>query len=851
MKTLLRALLFAVANCLVAQQGHAQALDPTFAAIDIQQSGTVRNALQQPDGKYLVGGSFTQVNGSPAVGLARLNADGSLDQAFTSTAACQSSIEKIRLLANGQILLQNFGSIRVGGRTFNTFAKLNADGSVANDFSVGSGPSATSGGAQILAVAVQADGKILTSGNFSRFNGVNTNNLVRLNADGSVDQAFVAALGAGFVRPNSNTTSVRGVVVQPDGKILVCGDFQNFNNTSRNGLVRLNAAGTLDTGFNPASIISALALALDPRTNYVLVYGTTSSNRQIVRLNTAGELDNSFALADSPRCTSFSSTNSEEFAVDANGRVLLSGCFANFGGTSGDTYVTRFLANGQRDAQFAIRRQLDGRAYCVKPLANGDVLLGGAFGRYGTIRNVNLVRLDNTAQALNTLRPAIMQPGYVQAIVQQADRKLLIAGRFWQINGQAAGNLARLNPDGTLDSSFQLTGADGQVLEVAVQPDGRIVVAGQFVTAGNQTSPIVARLLANGAADASFRAPSIVSLQYTQYSYVRALALQADGSVLVGGSRIDIGGYNSTLHRLLPNGAIDAGYANRVGEGVLGSDVVSLAALPDGKHYVSGYSGSNVSAPALVRLNADGSRDNTFNGISNTPNSIVYVNKLLLLPNNQLLVGGLFPSYNGTPYTNLVRLNADGTVDTGYMTPTFGGSSITMLARYANGRVLVGGRYNITANGINRGPLVRLNPDGSYDASFSNAFATSSDLDALAIQSDESFVVSGYFTSVSGQPWVNPLARLTAPNVLAVSSRQSTARTDAWPNPAHGQLNLSLDAAAKPQKLVLFDALGKTVLSQAVTKAEVSLPLHTVSAGVYLLRVDYADGPVTRRVVVE
>ena len=536
--------------------------------------------------------------------------------------------------------------------------------------------------------------------------------------------------------------------------------------------------------------------------------------------------------------------------MDANGRVLLSGCFTNYGGVNGNSYVTRFLADGQLDSQFAVGRQLDDQPRCIRLLANGDVLLAGSFGRYGSIRNVNLVRLNDNAQVMSTPRAAIMQRGTVQEIVQQADGKLLIGGRFWQINGQMAGNIARLNQDGTLDPSFQLIGVDGFVRQIALQPNGRIIVGGEFATVGSRPSPVVARLLADGTADASFTAPPITPSGGATYTSMQALALDAEGSILVGGPTINMGGYISTLHRLLPNGSIDASYAGRVGAGVLGSNVVSLLVLPDGKHYVGGSSfSSGTTAPGLVRLNADGSRDNTFTAGASATTSSLYISKLLALPNNQVLVGGSFSNYNGAAYSNLVRLNADGTVDTEYRTPVLGGSPVSALARYVNGRVLLGSNF-VTVNDTGRGSLIRLNPDGSYDTSFANVI-DSPWVTALALQPNESIVVGGGFTSINGQAWATSLARITAPNVLAVSGRQSTARTDAWPNPAHGHLNLSLDAAAKPQKLVLFDALGKTVLSQVVTKAEVSLPLHTISAGVYLLRVDYADGPVTRRVVVE
>jgi len=246
---------------------------------------------------------------------------------------------------------------------------------------------------------------------------------------------------------------------------------------------------------------------------------------------------------------------------------------------------------------------------------------------------------------------------------------------------------------------------------------------------------------------------------------------------------------------------------------------MSLVTSPGDKLYVGGVGSST--GPGVVRLNTDGSRDNSFAvGASGSATSSFYISKLLALPNNQLLAGGSFGNYNGTACSNLVRLNADGTVDTGYVPPVLGGNRIIQLARYANGRVLVAGGSTILVNGTYRGPIVRLNPNGSYDASFTTVTPVWS-LTTLNLQFNEAILVSGSSILVNNQEQA-PLVRFTAPNVLAISSHQSTARTEAWPSPAHEALQVSLDASAKPQQLTLIDALGKTVLTQSVVKTELA-----------------------------
>ncbi|UOQ73635.1 T9SS type A sorting domain-containing protein [Hymenobacter cellulosilyticus] len=110
--------------------------------------------------------------------------------------------------------------------------------------------------------------------------------------------------------------------------------------------------------------------------------------------------------------------------------------------------------------------------------------------------------------------------------------------------------------------------------------------------------------------------------------------------------------------------------------------------------------------------------------------------------------------------------------------------------------------------------------------------------------------MAGNFTQVNGQTRPG-LARLTAPNVLAVGNKQLEARTEAWPVPAHSVLNLRLDADGQPRTVTLLDALGRAVLTQVVTQPSLALPTQHLRAGVYLLRVDYADGAAVRQVIVE
>src|SRR6185369_3428667 len=111
----------------------------------------------------------------------------------------------------------------------------------------------------VRGLAVQPDGKVFIGGNFSSVNGANRNGIARLNANGSLDSSF---------NPSTSGGSVSSVDVQSDGRLLIGGSFTNVNGTNRNRIARLNANGNLDSSFNPGTgvfggAVSSVALQSD------------------------------------------------------------------------------------------------------------------------------------------------------------------------------------------------------------------------------------------------------------------------------------------------------------------------------------------------------------------------------------------------------------------------------------------------------------------------------------------------------------------------------------------------------------------------------------------------------------
>ena len=217
-------------------------LDTAFTT----NAGTGANApvtpiVVQSDGKILLGGGFTTWNGVTVNRIVRLNSDGTRDTAFTTNTGtgANDDLNAIAVQSNGQILVGgNFTTWN--GVTVNRIVRLNANGTRDTAFTTNTGTGANS---TVNSIVVQPDGKILLGGGFTTWNGVTVNRIVRLNSDGTRDTAFTTNTGTG-----ANNTANR-VAVQSNGQILLGGLLTTWNGVTVNRIVRLNSDGTRDTAF--------------------------------------------------------------------------------------------------------------------------------------------------------------------------------------------------------------------------------------------------------------------------------------------------------------------------------------------------------------------------------------------------------------------------------------------------------------------------------------------------------------------------------------------------------------------------------------------------------------------------
>jgi len=158
--------------------------------------------------------------------IVRLNIDGSIDSTYNIGTGALSNIWTITLQNDNKILIGGeFGSYN--GISRNRIARINDDGTLDTSFTVGTGANST-----VMSIYVQSDNKVYIGGNFTTYNNVSRTRFARLNTDGTLDSSIT--IGNGF------DNWVNSISKQSDGKLLVGGNFTTYNNVSKNRIVRLN-----------------------------------------------------------------------------------------------------------------------------------------------------------------------------------------------------------------------------------------------------------------------------------------------------------------------------------------------------------------------------------------------------------------------------------------------------------------------------------------------------------------------------------------------------------------------------------------------------------------------------------
>lgn len=331
--------------------------------------------------------------------------------------------------------------------------------------------------------------------------------------------------------------------------------------------------------------------------------------------------------------------------------------------------------------------------------------------------------------------------GPVYAISVQPDGRILIGGNFTHVNGVSRNRIARLHPDGSLDTSFDPgSGFDNVVWNLTLQPDGKILAGGVFTRFDGKTAGRIARLQPNGQLDNSF----LIGTAADQA--VRVIKIQEDGRILVGGAFTSFDNIPAAkLLRLHPDGLRDTSFDT--GTGANGA-IWSLAMHGETIYAGGTFSAMNGSSRSgIVRLFADGALDPSFTPGSGA-NGAVYA--LLTMKNGGVVAAGSFTSFNGKSVGRIVRLTAAGEVDPEFTETAGADDFIWSLALQSDGKILAAGWFT-SFHSTERNGIARLSSNGSLDNSFDPGTGANDLVWPVTIQKDGSVLIGGRFVEVDGK----------------------------------------------------------------------------------------------------
>jgi uncharacterized delta-60 repeat protein len=631
------------------------------ASLDTPVTLTTTATTNSPPGTYPIVASgasdadytITHLNGTLTV-LAH-GGSGSLDLTFDPTARGRRTglegdfgfVYALALQADGKVIVSG-DFIGADGIPHRDLVRLQPDGSVDPSFRV-----ITTTHSLVEAMDIQANGQILIAGNFGGINGAVRPWLARLNPDGTLDLNFAPVFGG------ATHEVVRGVCVQPDQKILVGGNFTTVNGQTRYHVARLNSNGTLDETFLPLAPVpensmDCNCLAIQPDGKVLLGHATCDTNWALCRLESNGSRDSSFALGvtQSPWCSGV-----RQVALQPGGKIIALGQFGPW------RYLVRLNSDGSADNTFA-STPIHWQIHKILAQPDGKILVGGEHRSESWPEPAALLRLTIDGMLDTTFQVpqgVIEYPNDVYALALRADGRVLLGKRYEPYNGNSPRAIVQLQPGGSVDKSFsyRLNAPRAIVSAIAPLPDGRALIGGQFTRLNDVRRVGLARIRADGTIDETFVPPA-------EFQLIEAVLLQPDGRALIAG------------------------------------------------HF------DNTNAPFkhnLIHVNTDGSLDTRFRlpaAFSGLVHALALQSDGKILLGGEVWVGEALPRY-------FLRLNPDGAIDTSFDQGTgFRGrdSSINSIVVQPDNKILVAAEDMGTYNDVRIGPLVRLNPNGHLDESF-------------------------------------------------------------------------------------------------------------------------------------
>ena len=330
-------------NQLVPKSAWVTGINPGFGSGFGPAGAALYSIEVLPDDKLVIGGIFSSYQGVPCGNIVRLNPDGSIDTSFVTGIGFPITggyVKTTITLPDGTMYVGGIFTA-YNGTPANGIIKLLANGSIDTSFNYGTGFNI--GGVDVSVIAAQPDGKIIVGGGFTTYNGSSSIRIIRLNSTGTIDTTFL--VGGGF----NNT--VQSILVRTNGSIIVGGTFTTYKGTSANGIIGLTSTGGIDSQFvygTGLSSASGISIKTDGSNLFVgggfTTYKGVSSNFAI-KLNQFGTKDTSFNIG-----TGFNNTV-VDLSPQTDGNVFAAGFWTTYQSTT-EGRVIRLTATGTKDTTF-------------------------------------------------------------------------------------------------------------------------------------------------------------------------------------------------------------------------------------------------------------------------------------------------------------------------------------------------------------------------------------------------------------------------------------------------------------------------------------------------------------------
>lgn len=674
--------------------------DPTFARPEFKASAFPSQVIS--DGRGGLIWTFANVNlladadGHRSGGVIRTLESGAVDTGFATGPGLRDAVACVAQ-PNGKLLVSaaSLGDINSNGIPNYHVVRLLTNGLVDSTYAspIFDGPSRF--------MTLQPDGKLIVGGlTWVPAGNGGITNTVRLNPDGSLDGTFHSSI---LLSPPGNGGVYAPLVLLTNGQVYLAGGFTNVDGEARLGVARLQPNGDLDNSFVPSGFIFSLFVrgVVVQGDGKVVIAGRfrrTGDPKDycLLRLNADGSIDPSFSLV---TINSIGMSRVRFLRADDSGRLLAIG-----------NTLARFNPDGSPDDSF--NRFLFGDNFfggtvaCTwfELLRNGKVVIP-----ISTVLQLATNRMDLpfVVGPDGTLDPTFLPPlfqteSYPTGLRVQEDNKLLVWGRFDRMGTNVAKGLARLNVDGSLDSGFTF----------------------------------------NAFSNVTAVGPAVIQTNNGLFAVV-SLGNSPD---------VDI---TNTLVHVLPGGTLDTNFVSAVDLSFLVDPQLFLqgnqpiVSWNTEQHVIYGYF-------TVARFQMDGSFDPSFTGITNAlgvvqrdgAGNIVQVTK----GGMQILTGLAVDKMLAVITTNavdfrVVRLNADGTLDSEFNGPMIAGlppvssiglalvydpllgltyqvpsvhsarSPVSTAQQLEDGSVLIGGSFR-QIGGYNIAGLARLTTTGLVDLSF-------------------------------------------------------------------------------------------------------------------------------------